>query len=430
MNWKLLIMSLLVVVNRLEAAPAEAPLFGDFVGLNGHTVAFKPELYAPVCQIVRDYHPVDWDLAKDTSVLPEWPFAKNKVSWDHVYGSWRKSKLHVSSCLMVDELNGKWKDMEKDARAYGKAYAQAFGPGGKWPHLEYVEIGNEPGLYDDATFSKLFKAMAEGIREGDPKLKIVTCNTEAGKSDRYWKAADLFKEMGSLYDVLQIHRYAIAEGWPVWRRSFPEDPKVPYLSSISALLKWRDANAPGKPVWVSEFGWDTSTKKPDPKGEWAKWVGSTDEEQARWLVRSFLLFAEMGVDKAFVYFFNDEDKPQLHAGSGLTRNFQPKPAYHAVAWMLAALKDYRFKAAKLNSVEQGYVYEFKPEAADAPTILAVWQAQKEDLEMTVSTGGRKLLKAERMPLASGAAETVVPVSQADDALKIKVGERPIFLWVK
>ncbi len=69
---------------------------------------------------------------------------------------------------------------------------------------------------------------------------------------------------------MQIHRYAIAEGWPVWRRSYPEDAKVPYLSSIQKLLDWRDSNAKGKPVWVTEFGWDSSTKKPDPKGEWAK----------------------------------------------------------------------------------------------------------------------------------------------------------------
>ncbi len=68
-----------------------------------------------------------------------------------------------------------------------------------------------------------------------------------------------------------------------------------------------------------------------------------------WLVRSYFLFAEMGIDKAFVYFFNDEDKPAFHACSGLTRNFQPKPGYHAIAWMLEHLADYRFSRAILKS---------------------------------------------------------------------------------
>ena len=41
-----------------SVAPAQAkepaPLFREFVGLNGHTVNFKPDLYQPVCRVVRD----------------------------------------------------------------------------------------------------------------------------------------------------------------------------------------------------------------------------------------------------------------------------------------------------------------------------------------------------------------------------------------
>jgi len=55
---------------------AESPLFRDFVGINGHTVRFKPDLYQSVCRIVYGYHPAGWDLAKNTGTLPEWPFAK------------------------------------------------------------------------------------------------------------------------------------------------------------------------------------------------------------------------------------------------------------------------------------------------------------------------------------------------------------------
>ena len=418
----------LLAVPPARAAPS-APLFREFVGLNGHTVQFKPQLYAPVCGVVRDYHPVPWDLAEDTSKQPDWPFAKNRVSWETVYGAWQKEGLQISCCLNIDEMKDQWKDLEPNAHDYAKAFAQQFGPGGKWPYVQYVEIGNEPGLYDDATYRKLFRAMATGIREGNPKLKIVTCNTEAEKSDRYWKGTDIFKDTPDLYDVLQIHRYAIAEGWPVWRRSYPEDPQVPYLSAINALLQWRNAHAPGKAVWVSEFGWDASTKQPDPKGEWAKWVGTTDEAQARYLVRSFFLFAALGVDKAFVYFFNDEDQPQLHAASGLTRNFQPKPAYHAVAWMLAALKDYRFSKATQQSLTDGYAYEFQPADPTQPTLLAVWHPTREDLPMTLPLGNRQLLKAERMPLNAAPAEKVTPET-SPESLKLSIGERPILLWLK
>jgi hypothetical protein len=141
----------------------------------------------------------------------------------------------------------------------------------------------------------------------------------------------------------------------------------------------------------------------------------------------------MGVSKAFVYFFNDDDKPQLHAGSGLTRNFKPKPAYHAVAWMLDALKDHRFAKAASKSLEQGYSYEFQPDAKtakDQPNILAVWHATQENQEISLPMDGRAFIKAERMPLQPGAAEIVTPVSLTTHTLKLKTGGRPIFLWLK
>ena len=266
---------LLFVAASLHAK--EHPLFRDFVGLDGHSVVFKPKLYAPVCRWVRDYHPVPWDLEGDTSKLPAWPEARNRVSWEKEYGGWQAAGLHISVCLQIDDMKDKWKDLGKDSAAYAGSFANQFGPGGKWPFVEAIEIGNEPGLYDDATYGRLFDAMAGGIRKANPKAKIVTCNVEAGKSERYWKGADLFRDRAALYDVLQIHRYAISEQWPVWRRTYPENPAVPYLSSVQKLLEWRDANAPGKEVWVTEFGWDSSTQKPDPKGEWANLLGSTDE---------------------------------------------------------------------------------------------------------------------------------------------------------
>jgi hypothetical protein len=417
-----LLLCLLLIIS---ARGGERPLFRDFVGICGHTVQFKPDLYKPVARWVRDYHPVEWDLGQDTSMLPEWPFAKNRVSWEQVYGSWHKAGLRTCASLMIDEMEKHWKNQPADARAYAKSFAENFGPGGKWPYIEWVEIGNEPGLYSDDAYRTLFEAMARGIREGNPRLKILPCNTEM-ESDRYWKSVNCLKGFDDLYDALQIHRYAIAEGWPVWRRSYPEDAKVPFLSSIQKLLDWRDTHAKGKPVWVTEFGWDSSTKKPDPKGEWAKWQGSTDEEQARYTVRAFLLLARMGVDKAFAYFFNDSDEPKLHAASGLTRNFQPKPAYHAVAWMLRHMADYRFARVVQESADDGYVYEFTHEKPDEPLLLAAWHPTKAETLLRIPAAGRTVMSAERMPYAAGPAEAV-EVKTEDGHFQVPSGERPVLI---
>lgn len=400
------------------------PLFRDFVGLCGHTVQFKPELYQPVCRVVRDYHPVKWDLGDDTSVMPEWPFAKNRVSWEKVYRSWHDKRLSISVCLIFDEMvAGDWKDIERDARAYAKGFAENFGPGGPYPFVDWVEIGNEPGHLDDATYLRIFQAMAAGIREGNPRLKIATCNTEAGGSDRYWKGAAIFEPHLEQIDVLRVHRYAIKDGWPTWRRSYPEDSSVPFLSRIQDMIDWRDAHAKGREMWVSEFGWDCSTQKPDPKGEMAKFITCTDEEQAMWLVRSYLLFAEMGIAKAFVYFFNDEDKPAFHACSGITRNFQPKPSYHAIAWMLKHLADYRFSRAIQKSEKDGYLFEFIPENPGAPNILAAWHATRE--EVLIDLKGAKVGRAELMPLT--VEDSVAPSIKTGDG-SVAAGTMPILIW--
>jgi serine/threonine-protein kinase ATR len=50
----------------------------------------------------------------------------------------------------------------------------------------------------------------------------------------------------------------------------------------------------------------------------------------------------MPVQRAYLYFFNDDDTPQLHGAAGLTRKFQPKPSFHAVAHLQRTLGDFRF----------------------------------------------------------------------------------------
>ncbi|HEY1052873.1 MAG TPA: hypothetical protein VGE39_24055, partial [Prosthecobacter sp.] len=375
---------------------------------------------------VRDYHPVKWDLAADTSVMPEWPFAKNRVSWEKVYRSWHEKGLRISVCLQFDDMKLEdWKDIERDAQAYGKGFAENFGPGGKHPFVDCVEIGNEPGHIDDTTYLRIFTAMTKGLREGDPKLKIATCNTEAGGSDRYWKGADIFKPYLESIDVLRIHRYAIKHGWPTWQRSYPEDSSVPYLSKIQDMIDWRNTNAPGREMWVSEFGWDCSTQKPDPKGDMAKFITCTDEEQAMWLVRSYFLFAQMGIGKAFIFFFNDDDKPAFHACSGITRKFKPKPSYHAIAWMLRHLADYRFSKAIHQSEKDGYLYEFSPEKTGEPRILAAWHATKEGVPLDLQ--GISISRAERMPLSIEPAATV---DIKPDRTTIVAGTKPILIWTK
>ncbi len=418
------------------AAPREAPTrpaMGELMGINGHTIQFKPELYGKVCRKARDYHSFGWDMGPDTDFVPRFPEARNRVNWDLVYGSWQKYGFETDVCIMFNETPpDAWKDLARDARAYGLAFAKAFGPSSAKKLVASVEIGNEPGNYKDEQYRTLFENMAQGFREGDPKLKILTCNMTTGKSGHYEKSVECVRGLEPLYDVLNIHTYAIAEKWPSWKRSFPEDPAVDFLSIIESLIAWRDQNARGKDVWVTEFGWDASTKPLPTTGDGAKWKGNvSDEKQAQYLVRSFLLFSAMDVERAYLYFFNDSDEPSFHASSGITRNFQPKPSFHAVAHLYRLLGDYRFERAIMRKPGDVYAYEYAHTADSKKKIVAVWSPTGSDHKgiAEIPIGAAKVVRAERMALAPGDAPAVEATARAG-AVSLAVEEAPLFVLLQ
>jgi len=410
----------------------ERPLFRDFMGLNGHTVKFKPELYAPTCRLARDYHGLNWDVGDDTSFETQFPFARNRVNWDNVYGRWKKGGFEIDASVMFKSFKpGQWKDMKRDAHLYGKAFASFFGPSSPKALVAAAEIGNEPGNYGDEEYRTVFENMARGFREGDPKLKVVTCNITVGKGGKYDKSVTCVAGLEHLYDVLNIHSYAQVEGWPTWRRSFPEDPGIEYLKSIERLVTWRDENALGKEIWITEFGYDCSTKPQARTGTFKKWVGVTDLQQAQYLVRSFLVFAKLDVDRAYIYFFDDNDSPRVHGAAGLTRKYQPKMSYYAVSHLYESLGAYRLKGVVWERPGASYVYEFVHGDDAAKRVLVAWSPTGggKSARVEIPLSGAKVERAERSPLTPGK-PPAVDVTVTDDRAVVSCEETPLFVWIR
>ena len=417
-------------------SPKEKPLIRDFLGLNAH-VTFKPELYRPICGELRNYHPMVWDNGGDTSFLPPFPHGKTPIvdaqpiDWLRLFGSWKKYAFTIDDCIQIETIKpDAWKQLEPDAFAYGQAYAREFGPGGDGA-VSSVEIGNEPANYDNATYRKVFENMAKGLRTGDPALKIVTCNLSADVPDRYSKSVSCLDGLDDLYDVLNIHTYSMIEGWPTWRRVNPEHADIPYLKAVDDLIAWRDAHVPGKQIWITEFGYDAkSADAPAATGDFAKWVSSTETEQAQWLVRSVLVFSALDVDRAYIYDYNDKDQPIFHGSSGLTRNFQPKPSYYALCHLQQTLGNYRFSKIITQQKDDLYVYEYANPDAAGDLIWVAWSptgSQRTATQKIAFPG--QLLKAEHMPLEPGPAPTVDCKTDAD-GVEIALDESPVYLWLK
>jgi len=235
------------------ATAAPSPLFSDFMGLNGHTVQFQPQLYHPIANQVRDYHPVEWDLGRDSNYVPPFPLARNGVDWSKVYGSWKREGWHTDVSIMFETVpRDHWKDLAADARSYAERFARAFGPSAADPLTDSVEIGNEPGKFSDSDYRAMFENMARGFKAGDKRLRVATCALTTGKSHEYAKSVDCVHGLEPFYEILSVHTYAQLEGWPTWRRSFPEDARLKnYLPDVRRLCEWRDRHASGKQVWIT-----------------------------------------------------------------------------------------------------------------------------------------------------------------------------------
>jgi hypothetical protein len=271
--------------------------------------------------------------------------------------------------------------------------------------------------------------MAKGLRAGDPKLQIAPCAATLGKSHAYAKSVTCFSGLDSLWDILNIHVYAEVQPWPTWKRSYPEDPATKFVKTVTDVLEWRDKNAAGKPLWVTEFGYDASTQQPPKTGDFAKWQGNSAEQQAEWIVRSYLLLARHGVDRAHLFFFNDDDKPQVHGSSGLTRNFVPKPAFHSVAWLLKSLGDYRFSRVEREDAGDCYAYEFVHGQNPKDRVWAVWKPSGEPRVTRLLHDPLKIVKAERMPLSADTPEKVEVKREIEGFFAIEASEKPVLVWL-
>lgn len=402
------------------------PTLDDFMGINVHTVQFKPDLYRPVARHVRNYHPVEWDLGQDVNHPTEFPFARNRVNWDDLYGVWKREGYATIASLMFETIPATaWRAHPGSPRRYAEAWGRYQA---SVRNLDAVEIGNEPGEIPDTDYTTIFREMASGLRATAPDLTVATCAVRVGPSGRYHKSVDTIRDSLPLVDVLTIHTYSELAPWPTFERAHPEHPSAPFLQPVKELIAWRDQHTPGKPIWVTEFGWDASTKRPDPTGDWARWIGNSEQEQAQWIVRTWLELARLPVDRAYQFWFNDTDQPMMHGASGLTRNYQPKPAFHAAAHLRELLGPYRFAADIVRDTDRVFAAEWHHATDPKEAAWVVWVPTREGKSARVRLPNwrGKQAKAVAIRMTEGIA---IPVTfrAAGGALEVPASGTPVVI---
>ena len=289
--------------------------------------------------------------------------------------------------------------------------------------LGAVEIWNEPNLNPNPDahygawaapldeFWPVFRAGAEGAKAADPKTPV-TSPGMAGLTLEVLEPLRQFhypdgKTPVDFFDILNVHYYSgrqapeIATRDGNVARQGNEQSSITYPDNLRELIAWRDMYAPGKPIWLTETGYDSAGP-----------FGTNERYQAARIPRVMLLALAAGVDKVFLY-REAGSTPSMHAAAGLVRDDSSrKPSYFTVATTLR----------ELAGVSQGGT----PRLLDPdPNIwLYAWETPKGTVLVAWTVKGEAKLN-----LGSGGCEVVdsfggIRKVKGDS---IAVGEYPVYI---
>ncbi|XP_005093934.1 uncharacterized protein LOC101858845 [Aplysia californica] len=349
-----------------------------------------PQLYSPVASHGRNYHNMDWDVT-DPDVSADYSKmaagggtqAKSWLDWDKEYLAWARSNLtvHASLQFTADMFSESvWDNVGRSSRRYGEEFARHFGPSRGASSVKAAEVGNEPWRYPAAFYKTVLDNMAAGLKHGDPNILVLPGAFQADDKEsagNYIGTRVTETALPSI-DVINFHHYSYVTGNDgVRRATFPEHPASSF-NSLRNMLRWRDANAPHKPVWVTEWGWDSAGV-----GEACNFHECVSETAAAvYAKRGLLLHARHGVERSTWFFYgnlNDCDD-HIYCRSGLTGSqhagFAKKKTYVALQNLLSLLGHFHFLEA-IREDDHGYVYAFgSPDAGWQGYVtshLVAWQ---------------------------------------------------------
>jgi hypothetical protein len=206
--------------------------------------------------------------------------------------------------------------------------------------IDAYEIWNEQNIArfwtspNAADYTRLLQAAYPVVKAADPTATVLFGGLSTSDY-AYIEAAYAAGARGS-FDAMAVHPYTYCgTGSPdELRRNadgrITRDSFLGYREVRASML----ARGDDKPIWITEFGWNTSTVGCDPgRGFWQG--GVSEAAQAAHLTRAYALFAtEPYLGPAFTYNLRnnywERDANTAEARYGLMRtDFSPKPSFEA-----------------------------------------------------------------------------------------------------
>ncbi|MEM9983793.1 MAG: hypothetical protein AAF804_01740 [Bacteroidota bacterium] len=357
-----------------------------------------PEMYTPVASYARDYHNMNWDIRDpdddisfaDMAATGGTP-AQWWLNWEREYAAWisKGMPVHVS-IQMVNFIDSTWDNPYSSAYKYGLSFARFFGPTYGNGQVEIVEVGNEPWKYDSTIYRTILRGMTRGLKEGDPAMTVLPCALQAynpgaeATSNKNYIGARISATEADLIDGLNIHPYSFYKGVDGVRRAVHPEHNYSQMRGILNAIRWRDHNMPGKPVYVTEWGWDSD-------GATQSCVHNecvTEDAAAAYVSRGLLMMQRMGVEKAAYFYHSNLWGMTLFTRSGLTGgkevNFVKKKSYYALQALDSLIGDRHFLRA-LQEDQEAWVYLLGDSSGTATHLVAWRPVDGDDTQLKTLT---------------------------------------------
>ncbi len=340
-----------------------------------------PNLFNEVARLARNYHSLDWDINKPgedpgynrmNSGLGT--RATSWLNWDSEYGFWKASGFTIDACIMFNNQyfpDSLWVDTKEEAFHYGRKFAEYFCDDNAL--VSIMEIGNEPWEYSKYKYRQILYGMSKGAFENSGSLTILPCATQAydEKTDVGNYISDYLNTNNVKYiSGLNTHVYSYIFDYNGNRRAInPEDPRSE-VWSVSNMKRFAKSNLHNKPVYVTEFGYDSDGGGDDCVHS----VCIGEFEQAIYGVRMALILYRLGTRQFYWYYYANVDYNSiLHNRSGLissySKGFEKKDSFYAFKLLQKEIGNYYFHSI-IKEDDDAYVYAYCDDNGEIVKIVA------------------------------------------------------------
>lgn len=310
--------------------------------------------------------------------------------------------LDYSNRLYESERSVRTEQGRRAFAAFAEAAATRYaGKGILW------EIWNEPNIklfwkpqpsIDD--YCKLVKAAAKRIKKADKSGLVVA---PATSTIHFKWLEDCFKNgLLDLIDVLSVHPY----------RPHPPETVIEDYGKLRELIKRDAPNGKNIPIISGEWGYSNIN--------WNK-ARLTDEQQAQYLVREFLINLYQKIPVSIWYDWKNDgtspDEREHHFGT-VRHDLKPKTAYLAVKTLSSTLDGYAIVKRLRTVSEKDFALLLKKGWNEA---ITTW------------TTGEEHQIILQCPAGKGTITDMLghpkKISWLDDALKLTISQRPQYILI-